>query len=32
LREEVAALERDEDDREEMRSVAAMMETLRAPG
>ncbi len=31
LREEVAALERDEADREEMRTVAAMMEALRAP-
>jgi Arc/MetJ-type ribon-helix-helix transcriptional regulator len=32
LREEVAALERDEADREEMRSVAALMEALRAAG
>ncbi len=31
LRREVAALERDEMDREEMRSVATMMEALRAP-
>jgi Arc/MetJ-type ribon-helix-helix transcriptional regulator len=29
---EVAALEADESDREEMRSVAALMESLRAPG
>jgi len=31
LREEVAALERDDADRKEMRSIAAMMEVLRAP-
>jgi hypothetical protein len=31
LRQEVAVLERDKADREEMRSVAAMMEVLRAP-
>ena len=29
---EVAALEADEDDRREMREVAALMESLRAPG
>ncbi|HEX8803643.1 MAG TPA: ribbon-helix-helix protein, CopG family [Acidimicrobiales bacterium] len=29
---EVAALEADESDRDEMRSVAALMESLRAPG
>jgi len=32
LAEEVAALEADEDDRREMREVAALMESLRAPG
>jgi antitoxin component of RelBE/YafQ-DinJ toxin-antitoxin module len=32
LREEVAALEADEDDREEMVAVAELMEQLRAPG
>lgn len=32
LAEEVAALEADEDDRAEMREVAALMESLRAPG
>ena len=32
LRAEVAALEADEDDRAEMRTVAALMEVLRAPG
>jgi Arc/MetJ-type ribon-helix-helix transcriptional regulator len=32
LAEEVASLEADEDDRREMRAVAALMETLRAPG
>jgi len=31
LTEEVAALEADEDDREEMRVVAGLMEALRAP-
>jgi Arc/MetJ-type ribon-helix-helix transcriptional regulator len=29
---EVAALEADESDREEMRSIAGLMESLRAPG
>ena len=32
LAEEAAALEADEDDRREMREVAALMECLRAPG
>jgi Arc/MetJ-type ribon-helix-helix transcriptional regulator len=32
LAEEVAALEADEDDRREMLEVAALMESLRAPG
>jgi len=32
LAEEVAVLEADEDDRREMREVAALMESLRAPG
>ena len=32
LAEEAAALEADEDDRREMREVAALMESLRAPG
>ena len=32
LAEEVAALEADEDDRREMREVAALMESLCAPG
>jgi len=32
LAEEVAALEADEDDRREMREVAALMESLRAQG
>ena len=32
LAEGVAALEADEDDRREMREVAALMESLRAPG
>ena len=32
LRAEVAALEADEDDRREMLEVAALMESLRAPG
>jgi hypothetical protein len=32
LRAEVAALEADEKDRREMQGVAAMMESLRAPG
>lgn len=32
LRREVAALEEDDADREEMREVAALMERLRAPG
>ena len=32
LAEEVAALEADEDDRREMREVASLMESLRAPG
>jgi Arc/MetJ-type ribon-helix-helix transcriptional regulator len=32
LAEEVAALEADEDDRREMREVAALMESLRAAG
>lgn len=32
LAEEAAALEADEDDRAEMLSVAALMESLRAPG
>lgn len=32
LADEVAALEADEDDRAEMLEIAAMMESLRAPG
>jgi metal-responsive CopG/Arc/MetJ family transcriptional regulator len=32
LAQEVAALESDEDDRQEMLEVAAVMESLRAPG
>lgn len=32
LAQEVAALEADEDDRQEMLEVAAVMESLRAPG
>jgi Arc/MetJ-type ribon-helix-helix transcriptional regulator len=32
LAEEVAALEADEEDQREMREVAALMESLRAPG